>query len=104
MSSSLFALHRCHVLNVVPFLFGVCFFAIEHESKIEIDNTDDEFLIAEEQVKNNIPKTYIWLSTNKESISPSSLNLCLQSILVLAILHTIPMSLLSIDRVILSDA
>ena len=92
------------MLNVVPFHSGVCFFAIEHESKIEIGNTDDEFFIAEEQVKNNIPKTYIWLSMNKARVAPSSLNLCLQSISIPAMSHVVPMSLLSIDRVILSDA
>ena len=60
MSSSLFALHRCHVLNVVPFLSGVCFFSVERESEIEDDNTKNEYLIIDEQVKHkNTEELYL---------------------------------------------
>ena len=66
----MFALHRCHVSNVVPFPFRCfCFFPVgfgvdvsndsEIESEIEDDNTKDEYLIIDEQVNHKIPKIYI---------------------------------------------
>ena len=53
-----------------PFLSGVCFFPIERESEIEIDNTEDGYLIIDEQDKHKISKIYILVINEQGKRSP----------------------------------
>jgi hypothetical protein len=63
--------HQCHVLNAIPFLVCFCFSPVgsevdvSNESDVRINNTYDQYLSINEQVKKKNPGYLFYLVINK---------------------------------------
>jgi hypothetical protein len=68
--------HRCHVLNAIPFLVCLFFFPVgsgvdvSNEFDVKINNTDDQYLSINEQVEKKNPRCLFYLVINKQGKQP----------------------------------